>query len=145
MPRQRRGANVNDYPNCNVFLTFTSLSQLGEKKLWLRNENLFLLIPGINFTNIFCAVLKSRKRLKTWLYFFALSGCACVKAAHEMLMKLTIVINFTNILQAAFSHKRLCKVLMCLHFGLVIYWSKKLLVKWWFYKQLFLTKDFAKF
>jgi len=34
--------------------------------------------------------------------FFVLLGSGCVKAAHRMLMKLTLGVNFTNILQASF-------------------------------------------
>jgi len=36
---------------------------------------------------------------------FALLGSACTKAAFKMLVKLTPVVNFTNILWAAFSPK----------------------------------------
>jgi len=36
---------------------------------------------------------------------FTLLGSACGKAAHKMLMKLTPVVNFTNILQYSFAKK----------------------------------------
>jgi len=37
---------------------------------------------------------------------------------------LTPVVNFTNILRAAFLHERFCAALMCLQFMFVIFWRK---------------------
>ncbi len=67
-------------------------------------------------------------------------------------------VNFTNILQAAFSYKPFCAAFMCLQFGYVIFWRKdfdtkadhKMLVKLTpgdnitiFYEQLFCTNIFC--
>jgi hypothetical protein len=35
-----------------------------------------------------------------------------------------MTVNFTNILQAAFSYQILCAPFMCLQFGFVIFWQK---------------------
>jgi hypothetical protein len=47
----------------------------------------------------------------------------------------TAGVNFTNILQAAFSYESFCAAFMCLQFGFVIFWQKdfgkKLLIKCW--------------
>jgi len=64
---------------------------------------------GVNFINIFCkAFIRADPKSVKWYWWLdwvlTLSGSACVKAAHRMLMKLTLGVNFINILQAAFAH-----------------------------------------
>jgi len=61
----------------------------------------------VNFINILRAAFlhtdpKSAKNTVKQSVFFALLGSPNAKAAHKMLMKLTLVANFINILQAAF-------------------------------------------
>jgi len=61
----------------------------------------------VNFINILRAAFwrtdpKSAKNTVKQSVFFALLGSTHAKAAHKMLMKLTLVANFINILQAAF-------------------------------------------
>ncbi len=53
-----------------------------------------LVVPGVDFTNILCAAFKqvdpiSIKKTDGLTEFFALTGSACIKAAHETLVKLT--------------------------------------------------------
>jgi len=70
--------------------------------MWLKKSEIkcftffrvFLLTLGVNFTNILSAVFvcpdpKAPKKTDNLNIFFAILGSACVKAGHEMLMKLT--------------------------------------------------------
>jgi len=66
------------------------------------SENALKERPGLNVINILGAVFvhadpKSAKKTVKLSFFFVLLGSACVKAAHRMLMKLTLGINVTNI------------------------------------------------
>ncbi len=66
-------------------------------KIKLRSE--------FDFTNILCAayhrrqkIPKMQKKTDSLTLFFALMGSVHVKAAHKILVKLTPVVNFINIL-----------------------------------------------
>jgi len=72
---------------------------------------------------------KLKKRLTTWLSFFALSGSANVKAAHRMLMKSTPDVNFINILQAAFSYKKCFTQLTSTQSMALLFFVKRILVQ----------------
>jgi len=61
----------------------------------------------VNFTDILgavfeCAETKSAKNTDNLTVFFGILGSEHIKAVRKMLMKLTHVVNFTNILQTAF-------------------------------------------
>jgi len=55
---------------------------------------------------------KRKKDSQVESLFLALLGSVCVKSAHRMLMKLTLGVNFANILLAHFSYKSSLKAKM---------------------------------
>jgi len=62
--------------------------------------------PAVNFTYILafvCTDPESTKKTDNLTAFLVLLGYSHVEAARKMFMKLTPVVNFTNILQAAFA------------------------------------------
>ncbi len=68
-----------------------------------------LSVPGVNFTKILSAAFM-RKDLQNakidtddMTVFFTLLGSVCVKAVIKMMVKLTPVVNFINILRGAFA------------------------------------------
>jgi len=64
--------------------------------------------PGVNFITILCANFSYKNALRSfslvtfWLVIFWRKNFGAI-GVHKMLMKLTPVVNFINILQAAFT------------------------------------------
>jgi len=56
-------------------------------------------------------------------------GAYTVKAACKMLVKSTPGVNFINILQAAFSYKRVFAAFLYLNVGFEIFWLKNICAK----------------
>ncbi len=66
--------------------------------------------PGVDFTNILCAALshpdpKNTKNTVKQSVFLALLGSGCIKAAHKMLVKLTLGMSNSNHLASHKSNK----------------------------------------
>ncbi len=78
------------------------------------------------------ANLKSAKRQLSHQFLFALLGSACTKASYKMLVKSIHVVNFINILQAAFG-----MISFCLK---IINQKHRKVVKILFYKKAIPTK-----
>ena len=60
-------------------------------------------VTGVNFINVLRAVFtpvdpKSVRKIDNLIVFFTLLGSASIKAVRRMLMKLSPVVNFINIL-----------------------------------------------
>jgi len=92
---------------------------------------LMKLTQGVNFIMFYLQLLlvkipKAQNNSQVInVFFFLLLGSACIKAAIKMLVKLTLSVNFTNILQPAFFvQKFFCKAFLYLRFGSVIMWLK---------------------
>jgi len=95
--------------------TSIHIKTIDESLFWLRQfSRLFSARPGVHFTNMFTRsfykrISQKHKRQSSQQCLIALLGSASRKAAHKMLVILTTVVRFTNILQPAFALVFICQ------------------------------------